>query len=205
MCKVCLYLMLFVTCYTISLHGQQPIFRNFNVKDRLPSSEVYYVMQDSKGYMWFCTDAGVSRYDGYTFHNYSNRAGLGDNTIFASYEDHKGRIWFRSLSGRLFYFQNDSIYTIPANDKILADIKHAIMCSMYIDEGDTLWCGVSLGQHNYKIAPPYKESDLTYIPIPFGGMTGTNWNPFPEAAVPSEAKTKTWSVLLPQSVRSVNG
>jgi ligand-binding sensor domain-containing protein len=126
-------------------------------------------MQDSKGYMWFCTDAGVSRYDGYSFHNYSNRNGLGDNTIFASYEDHKGRIWFRSLSGRLFYFQNDSIYGIQANNKILEDIHHGIMSSMYIDAGDTIWCGISLGKHNFKIAPSYRECDLTFLPIMEGG------------------------------------
>jgi ligand-binding sensor domain-containing protein len=131
----------------------------------LPSSEVYHVMQDSKGYMWFCTDAGVSRYDGYTFHNYSNRNGLGDNTIFASYEDHKGRIWFRSLSGRLFYYLGDSIYGIGANDKILADIHHGIMGSLYIDSGDTIWCGVSLGNHNYKIAPPYGSGNISLFQI----------------------------------------
>ena len=130
------FILCFFVCQSFS---QQPIFRNFNVKDRLPSSEVYDVMQDSKGYMWFCTDAGVSRYDGYVFHNYSTRNGLGDNTVFGSVEDSKGRIWFRSLSGRLYYYQGDSIYGIGANEKIASLIRNGILSSMYVDPGDTVW------------------------------------------------------------------
>jgi ligand-binding sensor domain-containing protein len=145
--------------------SQQPIFRNFNVKDRLPSSEVYDVMQDSKGYMWFCTDAGVSRYDGYVFHNYSTRNGLGDNTIFGSAEDSRGRIWFRSLSGKLYYFQGDSIYGIPANEKLTSMIKHGILSGLYIDPGDTIWCGTIQTNYYFKIAPPYRSKDLSTIPM----------------------------------------
>ena len=47
-----------------SAFSQQPVFKNYTVREGLPSSEVYQTFQDSKGFMWFCTDAGVSRYDG---------------------------------------------------------------------------------------------------------------------------------------------
>src|SRR5579872_2178220 len=76
-------------------------FRNYAIKDGLLSSEVYHVMQDSKGFMWFSTDRGVSRFDGYGFRNITTKEGLADNTIFECIEDYKGRIWFRSFSGRL--------------------------------------------------------------------------------------------------------
>ncbi|HWZ21905.1 MAG TPA: two-component regulator propeller domain-containing protein, partial [Cytophagaceae bacterium] len=148
-----------------SVFAQQPVFKNYAVKDGLPSSEVYDVIQDSKGFMWFCTDAGISRYDGYTFHNFSTLNGLCDNTVFGSYEDRKGRIWFRTMSGKLSYFFQDSIYSIEANERISTEMRNGFITSIYIDPGDTIWCGVAIGKGYYKIAPPYKGKNFEYILI----------------------------------------
>jgi ligand-binding sensor domain-containing protein len=163
-------LLAFVMClFALPSNSQLPIFKNFNVKDRLPSSEVYNVMQDSKGYMWFCTDAGVSRYDGNVFHNFSTRNGLGDNTVFGTLEDRKGNIWFRSFSGRLYYYRGDSIYGIGANEKMASLIRGGLLTSMYIDPGDTIWCGTYATNFYFKIAPPYQEGNLSCIPMLTGG------------------------------------
>jgi ligand-binding sensor domain-containing protein len=148
--------------FSTAVFGQQPVFKNYSVKDGLPSSEVYHVMQDSKGYMWFCTDAGVSRYDGYSFKNFSSVNGLKDNTVFGSFEDKHGKIWFRTMSGRLFYFQNDSIYGIEANKRIVETLKNGLIASLYVDEGDTIWCGVN-AEGFFKISPPYKNSNITFF------------------------------------------
>jgi ligand-binding sensor domain-containing protein len=145
---------------TFVVKGQQPAMRNFQVKDGLPSSEVYDVMQDQRGYMWFCTDAGVCRYDGYTFKTFSAENGLPDNTVFGSYEDRKGRIWFRSLSGKLSYFKNDSIISIGGNQKMASLIQSSIITSLYVDAGDTIWCGISQGKGYVTIAPPYGNKEV---------------------------------------------
>ncbi|NJO87582.1 MAG: hypothetical protein HC831_00425 [Chloroflexia bacterium] len=74
--------------------SQEYIYTNFLTKDGLPSIEVYHAIQDSKGYIWFATDNGVSRFDGYKFVNFDINNGLINNTVFDLYEDIKGRIWF---------------------------------------------------------------------------------------------------------------
>ena len=158
-----LTLLFLLVCTT--LLAQQPVFKNYTVKDGLPSSEVYHVMQDSKGFMWFCTDAGVSRYNGYTFRNFSTGNGLCDNTVFGSYEDRKGRIWFRTMSGKLSYFFQDSIYSILANERISSEMRNGFITSVYVDPADTIWCGITIGKGYYKIAPPYKTEDFTYVLI----------------------------------------
>jgi len=159
----------FVCCLALPLSAQKPHFRNFEVKDGLPSSEVYSAMQDSKGYIWFCTDAGVSRYDGYSFKNFSTQQGLPDNTVFGSTEDSKGRIWFRSMSGKLSYYLNDSIYVIGANERITARIMNSIITSFQIDQNDTIWCGVSNNNGFYKIAPPYEAANFQFVNPGFSG------------------------------------
>ena len=91
-------------------NAQEFQYQNFNEVNGLPSSETYEVFQDSKGFVWIATDRGVSKYDGGEFHNFTIRDGLTDNTVFGFYEDHLKRVWFRTYSGALSYYQNDSIY-----------------------------------------------------------------------------------------------
>lgn len=45
-------------------------FRHFTTDDKLPSDCVRDIAQDSQGFMWFATDGGVARFDGYNFKLY---------------------------------------------------------------------------------------------------------------------------------------
>ena len=130
----------FLLAFTsVHLAAQQPLFINYSVKDGLPSSEVYDILEDHNGYIWFATDAGVSRYDGYHFRNYTSADGLPDNTVFGLTEDRHGRIWFRTFSGQLAWWKNDTIHPIGANSKILNGQHKNITVSIYVDKGDTIW------------------------------------------------------------------
>jgi ligand-binding sensor domain-containing protein len=63
-----------------------PTFRHYTVENGLPSSEIYQIKQDSKGYIWFAIGNGVSRFDGYEFEDMSMADGLPDNTVFEIFE-----------------------------------------------------------------------------------------------------------------------
>ena len=114
-----LHTFLLLTTY-LTAQNSPYSWRNFTTNDGLPSPEVYTVIQDSKGYLWFGTDNGVSRYDGYSFQNFGTKEGLADNVINGIQEDAAGRIWFGSMWGKLYYFQNDSIYPFKFNNLIEA-------------------------------------------------------------------------------------
>lgn len=140
---------------------------NYNVKDGLSSSEIYGVMQDSKGFIWANGDMGVSRFNGYEFKNFSTENGLPDNTVFGIYEDKKNRLWFRSMSGKLSYFKNDTIWTIPCNEKLEKIMKGNFINSMVVDRGDTIWLGVT---NNFfiRINPGWQAGDLKKTEVPGG-------------------------------------
>ncbi len=91
-------------------YGQEPKFRHLDVSDGLPSSTVYQVFQDSKGYIWFSTEAGLTRFDGTYIENFTTDDGLADNEIFGLFEDSKNRIWMRAYNGKYAYFQDGYIY-----------------------------------------------------------------------------------------------
>ncbi|MDB0011436.1 histidine kinase [Crocinitomicaceae bacterium] len=96
----------------------QPQFIHYGIEQGLPSSETYYVYQDKKGYMWFCTDRGVVRFDGYRYKTYTTKDGLSSNVVFKVYEDFKGRIWFLSMSNELCYLEGEKIKSYKYNNLI---------------------------------------------------------------------------------------
>ncbi|MBK6444629.1 MAG: hypothetical protein IPF81_04740 [Bacteroidetes bacterium] len=71
--------------------GQEvsPLFHHFATADGLPSSEVYISAQDRLGNLWFGTDRGLAKYNGYEFRTFTSKDGLADNTIFKLQEDAK--------------------------------------------------------------------------------------------------------------------
>ncbi len=140
--KICKRIIALALGCSASLLGQgQNVthhYQRYGVAEGLPSSEVYETLQDRKGYLWFATDAGVSRFNGYEFTNYTTNDGLTDNTVFHLYEDFKGRIWFLPYNSQLCYFENDSIYAYEHNHQLEAIIPANWIRSMAIDSAETI-------------------------------------------------------------------
>lgn len=123
----------------------EPVFRWYSVDNGLAASEVYHVFQDSKGYVWFATSNGVSRYDGYAFENLDLETGLVDNTVFEIYEDYKHRVWFIPLSGKLAYYENGKVFDYMYNKKIkdhLPSSRGPVKMSFYVDTLDNIYLGL---------------------------------------------------------------
>ena len=88
---------------TLSIIAQDPAFINYTSQDGLISNNVFYTMQDSKGYLWVCTDLGISRFNGSTFRNYGIDEGLDGMEIFFCIEDKYGRIKFIEINNIYHY------------------------------------------------------------------------------------------------------
>ena len=145
--KILFYSCVLLCCFKIK--GQSRVYKNYTVEDGLPSSEVYSAFQDSKGYMWFATDAGVSRFNGYEFENFDTNDGLTDNTVFLITEDHIGRIWFGTFNLKLCYYYNDSIYPYQYNDNLSKALKSkGVIYSMHVDSLDNVWLGLIYAKGN---------------------------------------------------------
>ncbi|MFV0470223.1 MAG: two-component regulator propeller domain-containing protein [Dysgonomonas sp.] len=69
----------------------------------LVSNDVNCILQDSKGFMWFGTNNGLSRYDGYMFKtyksNYLNPNLFSNNIIRCLAEDQSHRLWIGTAKG----------------------------------------------------------------------------------------------------------
>jgi ligand-binding sensor domain-containing protein len=105
------------------LIGQYSNIIHYTVKDGLPSSTTYSTVQDSKGFIWIGTDAGLVRYDGTNFKVYTIDDGLPDNEVLGLHFDPKTeRMWIITYCKQACYYRAEKFYT-SQNDSSLKLIK----------------------------------------------------------------------------------
>jgi ligand-binding sensor domain-containing protein len=109
--SVCLILLINSVYCLYGQNSSLPYHIHYTVEDGLPSNTVYCTVQDDRGFIWFGTDAGISRFDGLEFKNFTRNDGLPDNEILKLLKDSKGRIWMHTLNGKVGYIYQDRIFT----------------------------------------------------------------------------------------------
>lgn len=117
-----------------------PRFTHITVEDGLSHNLVFAVMQDRRGFMWFGTQDGLNRYDGYTLTAYRHRRSapdsLADNPIYALLEDSTGTIWVGTPRGLdSFAGDADHFTHYPAISEQVS--------SLHEDRSGVLWIGTS--------------------------------------------------------------
>lgn len=119
----------------------QPAFRNYTTDDGLPSLAVYHILEDSKGYIWFATNQGICRFNGYEFEKFPAPKEVNYISAFKMREDERGRIWFNTMAGNIYYWEQDTIRPYAHNDLIVSNVdKYSICADVYTRGlGDTLW------------------------------------------------------------------
>jgi ligand-binding sensor domain-containing protein len=132
----------------------QAKFEQITVDDGLPQSGVLAILQDSQGFMWFGTQDGLNKYDGYNFtvykYNELDSSSLSDNFILSIYEDKSGTIWVGTENGGLNKFDRQTEqftdYThVPEKPNSLANNT---VLSIYEDKFGALWVGTAGGGLN---------------------------------------------------------
>lgn len=79
--------------------AQRLAVRQYSMQHGLAHNRVTAIHQDAKGYLWFGTWEGLSRFDGYSFVNYDTRHGLGHVLINSIAEDGQKRLWVGTNGG----------------------------------------------------------------------------------------------------------
>lgn len=123
----------------VNTRAQQTVFRNYSTEDGLPSSEVYDVRQDTKGFIWMTTDRGVCRYDGNAFQIFTTDDGLCSNTNFGMHEDKSGRLWFFSYIRGICYYHDGKFHTPAFNVALKKVLGADVIVALHVDEQGNIW------------------------------------------------------------------
>lgn len=101
------FLLILVLLLAVEMKATVPAgqFTHYSTEDGLPQYTIMDMLQDKKGFMWFATWDGLSKYDGFRFKNYKVGADkdyfIKSNRVQQIYEDNYGRIWFESYDGEI--------------------------------------------------------------------------------------------------------
>jgi ligand-binding sensor domain-containing protein/two-component sensor histidine kinase len=136
--------------------------RAYTVADGLPNNVINRIVRDSRGFLWFCTTEGLSRFDGYSFTNYGVDQGLPHAIVNDFLETSKGELWIATNGGLVFFnprgqatarvvlanqtSEPPPMFTVvvPADD----DQARAVNV-LYEDRSGTIWCGTM--KHLYRL------------------------------------------------------
>lgn len=125
-------------------------FHNFSPEDGLPQSSISAIAQDHPGFMWFGTEDGLARYDGYLFHVYRNDIAdpttLSNNFINALMVAHDGRIWVGTRNGLSIYHpRSDQFISFFHAENDTTTLNSSFINSIFQDSKGDIFIGTTSG------------------------------------------------------------
>jgi ligand-binding sensor domain-containing protein/signal transduction histidine kinase len=167
--RVLRYAQLLVVLLVMSGQGKAerlPI-KAYTTVDGLANNSINRIVRDSRGFLWFCTSDGLSRFDGYTFTNYGTDQGLPHRDIADLLETREGEYWIATDAGLVRFSPKappDGQVTninqagsrplpmfsvvVPGDDRPYAKA----ITTLLEDREGTLWCGTYDGLYRLERA-----------------------------------------------------
>ncbi|WDF78809.1 two-component regulator propeller domain-containing protein [Mucilaginibacter sp. KACC 22773] len=125
-------------------------FKQLSTNEGLSQSHVVTIIKDSRGFMWFGTEDGLNKYDGYKFthykHDQNNKATIIDNYVLSIMEDGSHNLWIGTESG-LDRFDRATNTFIHYSDHSTFSVR-----SVFLDSKKRIWLGTSKGLYLFNAA-----------------------------------------------------
>jgi ligand-binding sensor domain-containing protein len=141
-----LFLLLFSALKLIAQPNSHP-FLHLDSKNGLSSGHVNAILKDKQGFMWFCTDAGLNKYDGYNFKVFTNNKkdafSISNDYVKAILEDSNGDIWVGTESGLDKFNKHDETFTYYSPGKAIM-VNHIL-----IDSKGLFWLSTGEGFYQF--------------------------------------------------------
>ncbi|MGH7595729.1 MAG: two-component regulator propeller domain-containing protein [bacterium] len=132
-----------------------PAFEHISLEHGLSQATVYAILQDGRGFMWFGTQDGLSRFDGYNFvvyrHSQTDSNSLPDNWIRCLYEDRfkPGVLWIGTQNGlSRFDYVSNRFTTFKHDPQDGNSLSHNYVKAICQDRAGRLWIGTEGGGLN---------------------------------------------------------
>jgi len=125
-------------------------FSSLTIENGLSQSDVKCILKDRTGYMWFSTDDGLNRFDGYNFtvyrHNPKDNHSLPSNDVSTIIEDTAGNIWVGNGNGLSLYNRNTNSFTNFLSKKDdESSLSNPNVNYIFQDSKGNIWVGTYSG------------------------------------------------------------
>ncbi len=148
------FLFLHTHISSYALNAQELRFKHLTIEDGLSQNSVHCMIQDRQGFMWFGTQDGLNRYDGYSFsvfrYDPAETSSVSNSWIQTLYEDRHGFLWVGTDGGGLNRFDRKTrtfrAFRHDPNDP--STLSHNRVWSVCEDRQGRLWIGTYGGGLN---------------------------------------------------------
>lgn len=144
----------FALCFSCALwpiHAEQLPIKTYTAADGLPRDRIYKVVTDPRGFLWFCTNDGLSRFDGYEFTNYGMQNGLPHRIINDLLITRAGDYWVATDNGVARF--NPLAETAGLKfQPFKSSGRHGaeLVDDLYEDSEGTIWATTTNGLHRLR-------------------------------------------------------
>ncbi len=188
-CLRLIWLICLVVCLPTASRMEQLPVKNYSIADGLGHDEVQEIVQDSRGFLWFCTGDGLSRFDGYRFITYGLKDGLPVNHINHLLESRDGTYWIATNGGGVSRFdpsRNSSSAESGEPQKLFTSYRvkengglSNFVNVIYEDGAGRLWVGTDSGLYLLLKKP---DGGVTFEQVEIG--------PLPDSVPQREVEVK---------------
>jgi len=156
------------------------LFERISLEEGLSQGTVNCILQDGKGFMWFGTEDGLNRYDGYEFKLFKpdpdDPSAISHFTVWTLFEDSGGVLWVGTWDGLNRYDRETETFVHykadPSKPGSLSDSNVQAICE---DRWGYLWIGTEnqglnrfdreTGTFSHYLASPGKSGSLSHFSI----------------------------------------
>src|SRR5438093_4732745 len=122
---IIVFLLTFLLLFPATLRAERLPLKSYTVADGLPNNVINKIVRDSRGFLWFCTNEGLSRFDGYSFTNFGVDQGLPHAIVNDFLETRSSELWIATNGGLVLFnpkggpsprvvYANDQTQSAPA-------------------------------------------------------------------------------------------
>jgi signal transduction histidine kinase/CheY-like chemotaxis protein/ligand-binding sensor domain-containing protein len=130
--------------FTHASAQQQIKFKRLTTHDGLSQSHVKSILKDKQGFMWFGTDEGLNKYDGYKFtiykHDPDDPKTISNNSIGDIFEEEDGTLWIGTADGLNKFDRRSNSFI-----RYYFDTPELHVRTIYQDKRNRLWLGTATG------------------------------------------------------------
>jgi ligand-binding sensor domain-containing protein/signal transduction histidine kinase len=161
-------LLFFCTCAISLAQPAKLSFEAITTTQGLSNNSVTAIRQDSEGFMWFGTAAGLTKYDGYNFTVFRANPqktpnSLHNDIVWGIQEGQKDQVWISTLGDGLYQLNKQTqqftahrLSTLPGRQYM------NIFYSIYQESQKVLWVGSQLGLVRFDLA----SNRMRLYPLP---------------------------------------
>ena len=152
-------------------------FEHLTMRDGLSMSTINSILQDSQGYIWLATEAGLNRYDGYTVRQFRRERGnehaLAGDYVWSIAEDAHGDLWLATDGGGVARWERatEKFQQFRHDPARLESLASDRVRALLIDAKGFIWAGTK--DHGLDVLDPqtgsvrhfrHRDSDIFSLP-----------------------------------------